>query len=372
MGHGCPAASVKRGHAVLAAALGAVVAGALVGWADPARASGYALREGSTDWMANAFAGDASKAYDAATVWSNPAGMVRLTRAGTIDGSLDGIFPTMIHFRGVNAVGPTATTREPPQRGKPDTGISHRRRIRRLELLARPQIRRGPRREPAGQRVANPQDFVGRYQSLVSSITEVAVITAASWRINHQISIGGGPVFDYCRTRVTQAINTGPTAALTGDPVGDVRATTSARASTSARSISRRLTCASALPEPHPARHHRHAVDLHPAAAPGAQLRDRDGTCQPRTRPCGPRSRCRCRHDRRHLAGTAKLALLATVEWTDWSLFQSVNITPTNPALPGTVIQENWRNTWFFSVGANYRIMDRLMLQGGVGYDRIQ
>ncbi len=43
-----------------------------------ARASGFALREGSPDWMANAFAGSTAKAYDASTAFTNPAGMVRL------------------------------------------------------------------------------------------------------------------------------------------------------------------------------------------------------------------------------------------------------------------------------------------------------
>jgi hypothetical protein len=33
----------------------------------PVLASGIALREGSVDWMANAFAGEAAKAYDAST-----------------------------------------------------------------------------------------------------------------------------------------------------------------------------------------------------------------------------------------------------------------------------------------------------------------
>ncbi len=103
-----------RGRAVRAAALGAVVAGVLVGWADPAQASGYALREGSADWMANAFAGDASKAYDAATVWSNPAGMVRLNQ-NEIDGSLNGIFPTITS---------AASTRSGPRRRRAPPGAT--------------------------------------------------------------------------------------------------------------------------------------------------------------------------------------------------------------------------------------------------------
>ena len=50
------------------AMMGAVMAG----MATKALASGFALREGSADWMANAFAGDTAKAYDAATAWSEP------------------------------------------------------------------------------------------------------------------------------------------------------------------------------------------------------------------------------------------------------------------------------------------------------------
>ena len=44
----------------------------------PAIASSIALREGSADWSANAFAGESAKAYDASTAFSNPAGMTRL------------------------------------------------------------------------------------------------------------------------------------------------------------------------------------------------------------------------------------------------------------------------------------------------------
>ena len=44
----------------------------------PAIASSIALREGSADWSANAFAGETAKAYDASTAFSNPAGMTRL------------------------------------------------------------------------------------------------------------------------------------------------------------------------------------------------------------------------------------------------------------------------------------------------------
>ncbi|MBV9813263.1 MAG: outer membrane protein transport protein, partial [Acetobacteraceae bacterium] len=180
----------------------ALAAGCGVAASAPAWASGFALREGSADWMATAFAGDAAKAYDAATVWSNPAGMVRLNQS-EIDGSLNGIFPT-ITFSGANFVGPTATTPgrtggnliEPAATGGVFGVWSYS-----------PDLKFGiGSTAPFGQRVSNGGDFVGRYQSLVSSITDIAVIAAVSYRINDQISVGGGPVFDYFHARLTQAL----------------------------------------------------------------------------------------------------------------------------------------------------------------------
>ena len=58
----------------------ATAIGALAIWhgSGAAVASGFALREGATDWMANGFAGETAKAYDASTAYTNPAGMVRL------------------------------------------------------------------------------------------------------------------------------------------------------------------------------------------------------------------------------------------------------------------------------------------------------
>src|SRR3984957_6153028 len=91
-----------------AAALGSLTAYQPFGTATRAHAAGFELREGSADWMANDFAGDTAKAYDAATVWSNPAGMGRLNQ-NEIDGSLNGIFPTA-NFSGANFVGPGVTT----------------------------------------------------------------------------------------------------------------------------------------------------------------------------------------------------------------------------------------------------------------------
>jgi long-chain fatty acid transport protein len=45
-----------------------------------------------------------------------------------------------------------------------------------------------------------------------------------------------------------------------------------------------------------------------------------------------------------------------------------VVVVPSNGA-PATVLPENWRNTWFASVGASYRMTEKLLLQAGFAYD---
>src|ERR1700722_2285450 len=191
---------------------------AVSGTIEKAQAAGFELREGSTDWMANAFAGDTAKAYDASTAWSNPAGMVRLN-SSEIDGSVNGIFPT-INFSGANFVGPGTTT--PGTTGgnliqSAATGGLY------AVWSIHPDFKIGFAADvPFGQRVSNPGDFVGRYQSLVSSISDEQFTISGAYRINEQWSVGGGPVIDFFSARLTQALNIGPASAITGDPVADL------------------------------------------------------------------------------------------------------------------------------------------------------
>ena len=206
---------------ILRLAIAATVAAYAGGTTNKAMASGFQLREGSADWMANAFAGDTAKAYDASTVWSNPAGMVRLNQS-EIDGSINGIFPNAT-FSGANFFGP----------GRPGSGTTGG---NLLEPAGNgglygvwsmaPDFKFGLGiGSPFGQRVTNPTNFVGRYQSLVSSVTDVQITMAAAYRINEQWSVGVGPVVDVFKARLTQAVNLGVLSGIAGDPVADLHAT---------------------------------------------------------------------------------------------------------------------------------------------------
>jgi long-chain fatty acid transport protein len=63
------------------------------------------------------------------------------------------------------------------------------------------------------------------------------------------------------------------------------------------------------------------------------------------------------------------LALLAEIEWTHWSLFHNLITTSDSMAAPSSNVLENWRNTWFGSVGANWQLLDVLTLQSGLAFD---
>jgi long-chain fatty acid transport protein len=61
--------------------------------------------------------------------------------------------------------------------------------------------------------------------------------------------------------------------------------------------------------------------------------------------------------------------LMGGVEWANWSRFKRLAIqfdgTPVTLATT-----ENWKDSWFFSAGAEYDLNDRLTLRGGAAYEK--
>lgn len=67
---------------------------------------------------------------------------------------------------------------------------------------------------------------------------------------------------------------------------------------------------------------------------------------------------------------TDKITLLGTVEWTNWSVLQSVpiHITGTNAA-PVTTLTFDYSNAWFFSAGIEYQWNPQTIFRTGIGYE---
>jgi long-chain fatty acid transport protein len=331
-------------------------------------ASGFGLREGTADWLGDAFAGDSAKAYDASTVWTNPAGMVRLDQ-NEIDNAINYIGPSF-SFTGTNnnpnTHGNVSGTVGGNDISAAATGSAFG------VLVLSPDFRLGfSLTAPYGARVSYPGDFVGRYQSLVSNITDINFGLALSYKVNDHLSIGGGPNIDYFDARLTQALNVPVLSALTGqDPIADTHGNSlgvgynvgilyqfddSTRLGIDYRSRIRhnisgeqKITVPAIFSLVSPEA----AAELNAASSAATT-----SITLPDNLDIGLYHQI-----------TQRWAVMGNIEWTDWSLFNSLNVTPTNGA-PGTTVQENWRNAWFAGIGTNYWLLDNLMLQTGFSYD---
>ncbi len=66
---------------------------------------------------------------------------------------------------------------------------------------------------------------------------------------------------------------------------------------------------------------------------------------------------------------TDRLDLLATYEWTNWSLFKTFTVVSSLPGSPFVTIY-NWKDSHFVSVGAEYAWSDSLTLRAGYAFEK--
>ena len=73
---------------------------------------------------------------------------------------------------------------------------------------------------------------------------------------------------------------------------------------------------------------------------------------------------------------TPSWRLSGLIHWSDWSSFKSLDISSDNALLPyklGTSkisIANNWKDSWLFSVGTDYRFNDSVTVRGGIAYEK--
>jgi long-chain fatty acid transport protein len=65
----------------------------------------------------------------------------------------------------------------------------------------------------------------------------------------------------------------------------------------------------------------------------------------------------------------SRWTVLAGFEYTNWSTFHQLLIESFNPANPPDLTLTDWKNTWFGSLGVEYRIDQQWILRAGTGYD---
>jgi long-chain fatty acid transport protein len=63
------------------------------------------------------------------------------------------------------------------------------------------------------------------------------------------------------------------------------------------------------------------------------------------------------------------VSLQGEMSWTGWSTFKSLDIKFAS-GLPDEIDQENWKNTWFYSLGSIWKLNQAWSLKAGVAYDQ--
>lgn len=344
----------------LTSALGLMVALGAVG---EAKASGFQLREQSSEALGNAFAGSTAKAYNLSTIYYNPAGMTRL-EGDQIAGSTTWIAPVS-KFSGTNTVGATRTVGSQGGDAIKDAAVG--------AVYAmwdyRPDLKFGMAvTAPFGMRSEYEDNWVGRYHALHSDVTDINFSPSVAYRINENLSIGGAIQVAYTKARLSQAINL---TALTGGALpGDGRGTVegddvgfggdigllyefspTSRLGLNYRSQVDHTLEGSAKFEATTAQ----------KAALGVNLRDTEASADlvtPDMVAVG------FYHE-----VSPQWALMSDVQWTRWSTFKELRI-KYDSGRADSITRENWHDTWFFSLGTTYTMDDHNKFHFGVAYDQ--
>jgi long-chain fatty acid transport protein len=353
------------------------------GFYTSAGASGFALIDQSTSSAGNAYAGAAAVAEDASTIYFNPAGLSLLQGSQTVVGvhglAIDAKFSKT---SATSAVGSPATGGEGGNIGG-NAAIPN--------FYYATQINQDMSfgigvNAPFGLKSNYEPTWVGRYQATLSELKSVNINPTMAWKVSDTVSIGAGLNLQYFEAELSKNIDfgsicfgalgaaapavCGPTgflpqsrdgqARLTGNDWGygwNVGAmfdlTKDTRLGVAYRSSIEHVvkgavayTIPAGLPGPI-------------AASPSFTNTSVSTTIKtPEFLEVSVVSKI-----------DSKLTLMGDVTWNGWSRLQELRVNFDNGA-PSSVVPEHWKDSWRFSVGANYQFSEYFKLRTGIAYEQ--
>ena len=163
----------------------------------------FALQESSASGLGNAYAGGAAHADDAATVWSNPAGMSELDRMQLVLGI--GFVTPSFKFKDGGSL-PAAF--QPLGGTGGDAGSTNYVPNAYFVVPLNKQWSFGLGvSAPFGLVTEYDQDWLGRFQGVKSDVKTINVNPAVSWRITDQFAVGVGVDWQKIDATFTSQVN---------------------------------------------------------------------------------------------------------------------------------------------------------------------
>lgn len=327
---------------VVAVAVGA----ALSGLAQGVLAGGFGIATQSGSGVGNAFAGGAAAADDASVAWSNPAAMTLLP-GKQIAGALHFLKPSF-KFQNQGSTSPAGT-------GDGGDGGDWAYVPNAFFTMAiNPNLSFGlALNVPFGLTTEYDAGWRGQFTALKSEIKTVNINPSIAYKLNNTVSIGGGLSVQKIEAELTNSAGPAGIATLSADDVGYgfnlgilIQASPSTRIGA----------------------HYRSKIDY-----------DLEGTVAFSVATAGngnisadlkvPESFSLSVF---HVLDP-KWELMGDITRTGWDSLQQLRVVRTSGPLSGAVLstlQFNWKDTWRYGVGANYKWSDQTKLRFGLALDK--
>jgi len=342
--------------------------------APQAQASGFQLREQSPNAQGNAFAGISAQAEDPSAIFFNPATMTGLSgiqiaigasyvapvaELGSGTGTRAPIFPDAQRV----ISGPSSTSNSAQSVALPVLSATWNLGTVALGFSVN---------APFGMATDYSSDFVGRYHGRKSDLQVVDFAPALAWKINSQWSVGASIFARQAKATISNDMDFGTIATDAGFPTptpGSADGLATLKGDRWGHGYKLGLTF-----QPVEALHlglaYQAAVDMtlkgtiHFEGVPSglsSVFTDGDATADmnlPATTSLGADWKI-----------SEALSLQGELARTDWSAFKELRV-KLGGTKPDSVTEEKWRNTWFTSVGAKWKLNADATLRAGLAYDQ--
>ncbi len=365
-------------------ALTLVAAGA---FAPVAQASGFQLREQSPSSQGNAYAGVSAGGFDISAMFFNPAILTlysgqQYALAGTVIApkadmsNASGTRTSLVSAFGYDPTisGPTGYKNAAATKTAPSLyGMWSPSENLRLGLSVN---------APYGFVTEYDSNFVGRYHALKTDLAIIDIAPSIAYRINSQWSVGAAFIARYADATLTNAVDFG----LIGLPIGTVPGTLDGTTQLKGNTWDYGYKAGITFQPTEKLR-----MGLAYSGAMNMTLKGNISFSYPSNMTASQLGYIQNTVGLRNQPGKAELDLPANASfgfnyqvndtfsfqgeaaWTSWSRFKQLDakfLSNTAPQITDSVTDEYWRDTWFYSLGGNWKLNEAWNLRAGLAKDQ--